>query len=257
MSSATGHPRPPGILVLLRHGQSTANAADDFSGWQDVALTDQGRGEAENAAALLVEHDLLPDVAHTSVLARAISTGDIISDSTGRPWLPLRRSWRLNERHYGALQGRSKSAVRREVGDTTFARWRRSYGERPPALAESDPGSAIHDQRYADLPPDALPNGESLADVVTRLLPYWQDVIAADLRLGRTTLVVAHGNSLRALVMHLDALTEEEVAGLNIPTGVPVRYDLDARLRPTVSGGRYLDPDAAASGAAMVAAQGQ
>jgi len=257
MSSSTGSQRSPGTLVLLRHGQSTANAAEVFSGWQDVPLTDQGRGEAENAAALLVQDDLLPDVAHTSLPARAISTADIISAGTGRPWLPVRRSWRLNERHYGALQGRSKSAVRKEVGDPTFALWRRSYGERPPALAEADPGNAIHDERYAALPPDALPSGESLADVVARLLPYWQDVIAADLRQGLTTLVVAHGNSLRALVMHLDALTQEEVAELNIPTGVPVRYDLDTRLQPTVNGGRYLDPDAAAAGAAQVAAQGR
>ncbi len=249
--------RPGGLLVLLRHGQSTANAAGEFSGWLDVPLTDRGRREAAAAAALLAEHALLPDVVHTSVLARAISTADIVGQELNRPWVATQRSWRLNERHYGALQGKSKAEVRGQVGDDTFNRWRRSYAERPPELAVNDPRSAADDPRYGQLPPDALPTAESLGDVNARLLPYWQDAIARDLRLGLTTLVIAHGNSLRALVMHLDALTEREVALLNIPTGIPLHYDLDDCLQPTVRGGCYLDPAAAAAGADVVAQQGQ
>lgn len=245
-----------GTLILLRHGQSQANAADRFSGWLDVPLSDRGRREAVRAGELLAVHGLLPDVVHTSVLSRAIDTADIALAVLDRQWLPIRRSWRLNERHYGALQGRSRAAVRAEVGDVVFARWRRSYDHAPPPLAADDPSSSRHDRRYAGLPRGELPATESLADVRARLLPYWQDALAGDLRAGRTTLVVAHGNSLRALCMHLDGHTPDEIPALNIPTGVPLRYDLDADYRPLVRGGTYLDPESAAAGVAEVVAQG-
>lgn len=243
-------------LILLRHGQSTANAEDRFSGWLDEALTARGEREATRAAELLARHALLPDVVHTSVLSRAIRTAEIALAALQREWLPTRRSWRLNERHYGALQGRPRSAVRLEAGDEAFARWRRSYEHAPPALDADDPTSAHHDPRYAALPASELPATESLADVRRRIVPYWQDAIAADLHAGRCALVIAHGNSLRALCMHLDRLTAAEVAGLNIPTGAPLRYDLDSTGRPLVRGGAYLDPVSAAAGAAEVAAQG-
>jgi len=230
---------PPGSrhLLLLRHGQSTANAAEEFSGWIDVPLTGMGQREAVQAARLIAGHGLLPDTVHTSLLSRSVATAHL-----GLAWLPVRGSWRLNQRHYGALQGRSKRAVRQDVGDDTFSRWRRSYREPPPPLARHGPGDPRDDVRYAALPPDALPRGESLADVVGRLVPYWQDVPAADTSRGLVPLVVAHGNSLRALVMHLDRLGDAEVAALNIPTGVPLRYDLGEDLRPLLRGGSYLDP---------------
>jgi 2,3-bisphosphoglycerate-dependent phosphoglycerate mutase len=246
-----------GTLVLLRHGQSTANADDSFSGWLDVALSERGAREAARAGALLAEHGLLPDAVHTSVLARAIRTADIALATVGRPWLATRRSWRLNERHYGAWQGRARSDVREEVGDEAFALVRRSPEHAPPRLPVDDPSSARFDPRYGALPAGDLPTAESLADVRRRVVPYWQDVIAADLAAGRTCLVVAHGNSLRALCMHLDALGPDEVSGLNIPTGVPLRYDLDRGLRPLVRGGTYLDPASAAAGVAEVEAQGR
>lgn len=241
---------------MLRHGQSVANAEGSFSGWLDAPLTERGEAEAVRAAELLAAHGLLPDVAHTSVLTRAIATLDIALAVLDRRWIPAHRSWRLNERHYGALQGRVKSAVRAHVGDDAFARWRRSYDEAPPPLNAADPTSARHDPRYAALPAADLPHSEALADVRARVVPYWQDVIANDLHQGRTSLVVAHGNSLRALCMHLDLLSAEEVARLNIPTGIPLRYDIDGQGRPLIRGGTYLDPDAAAAGAAEVAAQG-
>lgn len=243
-------------LLLLRHGQSTANARDAFSGWLDVALSDRGRHEAARAGELLGECGLLPDVVHTSVLSRAVDTANIALAVLGRQWVPSRRSWRLNERHYGALQGRSRSAVRAETGDALFALWRRSYDHAPPPLRTDDPTSTGYDHRYAALPPRELPNAESLADVRARVVPYWQDIIVSDLYVGRTTLVVAHGNSLRALCMHLDGLTPDEILAVNIPTGVPLRYDLDRDYRPQVRGGVYLDTEAAAAGAAEVAAQG-
>ncbi|MDA8320763.1 MAG: 2,3-bisphosphoglycerate-dependent phosphoglycerate mutase [Actinomycetota bacterium] len=251
--SQAGEPR---TLLLLRHGQSTANADGIFSGWLDVALTERGEREAIRAAELLAEHGMLPHVAHTSVLSRAIRTLDIVLAAADRLWIPTRRSWRLNERHYGALQGRPKAVVRAETGDHQFARWRRSYDIAPPPLDADDPAAARHDPRYAALPARELPLTEALADVRRRVVPYWQDVIAADLAAGRVPLVVAHGNSLRALCMHLDQLSADEVALLNIPTGMPLRYDLDPDGRPVVRGGTYLDPDAAVAGAAEVAAQG-
>ena len=243
-------------LILLRHGQSTANAADEFSGWLDVPLTDRGAQEARTAAHLLTRHQLHPDVVHTSMLTRAIETAHLVLTELGRSWVPARRSWRLNERHYGALQGRGKAEVKAEVGVDTYTRWRRSFTGTPPPLSPVDPAAAALDPRYAHVPPNALPTTESLADVVNRLLPYWYDAIAADLQAGRIPLVVAHGNSLRALVMHLDQLTPADVEALNLPTGIPLRYDLDSSWRPRSPGGAYLDPDAAAAGIAEVAAQG-
>ncbi|HEY4422247.1 MAG TPA: 2,3-bisphosphoglycerate-dependent phosphoglycerate mutase [Pseudonocardia sp.] len=243
-------------LLLLRHGQSAANSEDSFSGWLDVPLSDRGRREAARAGELMMEQALLPDVVHTSVLTRAIRTADIALATIGHPWLPTRRSWRLNERHYGALQGRSKAAVRAEFGDESYSHWRRSYEHAPPPLPENDPSSARHDRRYGGLPARELPTTEALSDVYRRVVPYWQDTIAADLHHGHVVLVVAHSNSLRALCMHLDALTPREVEALNIPTGVPLHYELDHEYRPLVRGGTYLDPTSAAAGIAEVLAQG-
>ena len=244
-------------LVLLRHGESDWNQKNLFTGWHDVELTDKGEKEARRGGELLREHDLLPDVSHTSLLRRAIRTAELALDTADRLWIPVRRSWRLNERHYGALQGLDKSATREKYGDEQFMLWRRSYDTPPPPV---DPASEHHprnDPRYDDLPPDALPATECLADVVVRMLPYWYDAIVPDLRRGQVTLVAAHGNSLRAMVKHLDGLSADEVVGLNIPTGIPLRYDLDDDLRPVTPGGTYLDPDAAKAAAEAVANQGK
>ena len=244
------------VLVLLRHGQSTANANDTFSGWRDVTLTDRGKAEAARAAQLLEESELSPQVVHTSLLGRAIMTADLVTANLGRPWLPVFRTWRLNERHYGALQGRARAEVRAEVGDDEFHALRRGYDRRPPPLDPHEADVIAADARYAHLPAGTVPAGEALADVLMRVLPYWQDVIAADVDAGRQPLVVAHGNSLRALCMILDQLSPAQVSTLNIPTGIPLRYDLDHRWTPRVFGGSYLDPDAARAGAAEVSAQG-
>ena len=244
-------------LVLLRHGQSTWNEKNLFTGWVDVGLTARGEAEAQRGGELLVEGGLSPDVLHTSVLRRAIRTAEITLDAADRMWLPVRRSWRLNERHYGALQGKDKAQVRAEFGDEQFMRWRRSYSTPPPEIAPDDEHSQEHDPRYADLPPELKPRTECLADVVHRLLPYWYDAIVPDLRVGRTTLVVAHGNSMRALIKHLDDMAEDDVVDLNVPTGIPLLYELDASLRPVVPGGRYLDPEAAAAAITAVANQGR
>jgi 2,3-bisphosphoglycerate-dependent phosphoglycerate mutase len=243
-------------LVLLRHGESEWNAKNLFTGWVDVGLTEKGATEAARGGELLREAELLPDVVHTSVLRRAIRTAELTLDAADRSWLPVRRSWRLNERHYGALQGKDKAAIREEYGDEQFKRWRRSYDEPPPPLPDDDQWSQVGDPRYEDLL-DIVPRTECLADVVHRMLPYWYDALVPDLRLGRTVLVAAHGNSLRALVKHLDGLGDQEVVGLNIPTGIPLRYDLDEHLRPTVAGGKYLDPEAAAASIEAVKNQGR
>jgi 2,3-bisphosphoglycerate-dependent phosphoglycerate mutase len=243
-------------LVLLRHGESEWNAKNLFTGWVDVGLTEKGATEAARGGELLREAELLPDVVHTSVLRRAIRTAELTLDAADRSWLPVRRSWRLNERHYGALQGKDKAAIREEYGDEQFKRWRRSYDEPPPPLPDDDQWSQVGDPRYEDLL-DIVPRTECLADVVHRMLPYWYDALVPDLRLGRTVLVAAHGNSLRALVKHLDGLGDQEVVGLNIPTGIPLRYDLDDHLRPTVAGGKYLDPEAAAASIEAVKNQGR
>ena len=208
-------------------------------------------------AELLAEADLYPDVSHTSLLRRAIRTSQIVLDGIDRHWIPVKRSWRLNERHYGALQGKDKKATLAEFGEEQFMTWRRSYDVAPPPLADASEFSQAEDPRYAALPDELLPRTECLADVLDRMLPYWYDQIVPDLLDGRTVLVTAHGNSLRALVKHLDGISEDDIVGLNIPTGIPLVYELDADLRPLVKGGQYLDADAAAAAIAAVANQGR
>ena len=246
-----------GTLVLLRHGESEWNAANRFTGWVDVALSEKGLAESVRAGELLAEHELLPDLLHTSLLRRAISTAQDALAACSREWIPVRRSWRLNERHYGDLQGKNKSQIREEYGDEQFMIWRRSYDTPPPKIAADAEFSQAHDPRYAGLPPEVVPRSECLKDVVERLLPYWDDAIVPDLRSGATVLIAAHGNSLRALVKHLDDIPDEVIPGLNIPTGIPLRYDLDEQLRPISPGGQYLDPDAAASSIEAVKQQGR
>ncbi|OBH13206.1 MULTISPECIES: phosphoglyceromutase [unclassified Mycobacterium] len=242
-------------LVLLRHGESDWNALNLFTGWVDVGLTEKGRAEAVRSGELLSEQGLLPDVLYTSLLRRAITTAHLALDAADRLWIPVRRSWRLNERHYGALQGLNKAETKERYGEEQFMTWRRSYGTPPPPIERGSQFSQDTDPRYANI--GGGPLTECLADVVVRFLPYFTDVIVPDLRSGKTVLIVAHGNSLRALVKYLDGMTDDDVVGLNIPTGVPLRYDLDADLRPVVPGGTYLDPEAAAAGAAAVASQGR
>jgi 2,3-bisphosphoglycerate-dependent phosphoglycerate mutase len=244
-------------LILLRHGHSEWNAKNLFTGWVDVDLNEQGVEEAGNGATMLAEAGLLPDVSHTSLLRRAIRTSQIVLDGIDRHWIPVKRSWRLNERHYGALQGKDKKATLAEYGEEQFMTWRRSYDTPPPALDDDSEFSQANDPRYAALPDELMPRTECLADVLDRMLPYWYDSIVPDLLDGRTVLVTAHGNSLRALVKHLDGLGEDEVVGLNIPTGIPLVYELDENLRPTVKGGQYLDPAAAEAAIAAVANQGR
>jgi 2,3-bisphosphoglycerate-dependent phosphoglycerate mutase len=246
-----------GTLVLLRHGESEWNAKNLFTGWVDVDLNAKGEAEARRGGELLKEHDLLPDVVHTSVLRRAIRTSEIALHAADRHWIPVKRSWRLNERHYGALQGKDKKQTLQEFGEEQFMLWRRSYDVPPPPIADGDEWSQADDPRYATLPPEIKPKSECLKDVLLRALPYWYDQIVPDLIDGKTVLVAAHGNSLRAVVKHLDGVSDEAIAGLNIPTGIPLRYDLDAQLRPVTTGGTYLDPDAAKEAAAAVANQGR
>lgn len=243
-------------LVLLRHGESQWNARNLFTGWVDVDLTAVGEEQARAGGRQLGDAGLEPTVVHTSLQTRAIRTANLALEAAGRNWLPVRRSWRLNERHYGALQGKDKAQVREEFGQEQFMLWRRSYSVPPPPIAAGDEFDTSMDERYAFLPRDVVPRTECLADVVARMLPHWYDAIVPDLRAGHVVLVAAHGNSLRGLVKHLDGLSEQAVVGLNIPTGQPLRYDLDDDLRPVTPGGTYLDPEAAAAAAAAVAAQG-
>jgi len=246
-----------GTLVLLRHAESEWNAKGLFAGWADVPLAASGREEAAAAGRMLAAAGLRPDVVHTSVLTRTIQTANILLEAAGLSWLPAHRSWRLNERHYGALQGRSRADVRAEFGDELFMLWRRSYDVPPPPLPEGDPMDQAADPRYAGIPPEARPRTESLRDVVARLLPYWYDAIAPDLIAGRVVLVVGHGNSLRALVKHLDRISAADIVALNVPTGIPLLYEFDDALMPVTPGGRYLDPEAAAAGAEAVRNQGR
>jgi 2,3-bisphosphoglycerate-dependent phosphoglycerate mutase len=243
-------------LVLLRHGQSEWNAKNLFTGWVDVDLTEQGAAEAASGGALLREKRLLPDVSHTSVQIRAIRSAQIALDSCDRPWIPVQRSWRLNERHYGALQGKDKKQTLAEFGEEQFMLWRRSYDTPPPPLDDESEFSQVDDPRYALLPPELMPRTECLKDVLQRVLPYWYDAIVPDLCDGRVVLVTAHGNSLRALVKHLDQISDDAIAALNIPTGIPLVYDLDDDMRPKKTGGQYLDPEAAADAIKTVASQG-
>ncbi|HEU0041008.1 MAG TPA: phosphoglyceromutase, partial [Jiangellaceae bacterium] len=239
------------------HGESEWNAKNLFTGWVDVDLTDRGETEARRGGDLIAARGVLPDVVHTSVLRRAIRTADLALDVADRHWIPVRRSWRLNERHYGALQGKNKKQTLEEFGEEQFMLWRRSYDTPPPPIADDDEFSQLGDPRYADLPPELLPRTECLEDVLERFLPYWYDAIVPDLRLGLTVAVVAHGNSLRALVKHLDGISDADIVGLNIPTGAPLVYDLDESMRPVIPGGEYLDPDAAAAAIEAVKNQGR
>jgi 2,3-bisphosphoglycerate-dependent phosphoglycerate mutase len=244
-------------LVLLRHGHSTWNAKNLFTGWVDVDLNEQGVAEAERGAEMLRDAGIAPDVSHTSVLRRAIRTAEIVLDGIDRHWIPVRRSWRLNERHYGALQGKNKKETMEEFGEEQFMIWRRSYDTPPPPLPDDSEFSQAGDDRYAGLSDEEMPRTECLADVLKRMLPYWDDAIVPDLRAGKTVLVTAHGNSLRALVKHLDDIAEDEIVGLNIPTGIPLVYELDDDLKPIEPRGRYLDPAAAEEAIAAVANQGR
>jgi 2,3-bisphosphoglycerate-dependent phosphoglycerate mutase len=241
-------------LILLRHGESEWNALNLSTGWVDVNLTDKGRDEAVNGGTLLKEAGVLPDVVHTSLLRRAINTANIALDTADRHWIPVKRDWRLNERHYGALQGKNKKETLQKFGEEQFQLWRRSYDVPPPVLADDDEFSQVGDARYADI---EVPRTECLKDVVERLVPYWESEIVPDLKAGKTVLVTAHGNSLRALVKHLDGISDEDIAALNIPTAQPLVYRLDESLQPVVAGGEYLDPEAAAAAAAAVANQGR
>jgi 2,3-bisphosphoglycerate-dependent phosphoglycerate mutase len=244
-------------LVLLRHGESEWNSKGLFTGWVDVGLSEVGAQEARNGGKLLAASGLRPRLVHTSVLTRAIQTANIALDEAGLGWLPVRRSWRLNERHYGALQGKDKAATRQEFGDEQFMLWRRSYDVPPPPIPDDDPLSQAADPRYAGLPPELRPRTECLKDVMARMLPYWYDAIVPDLSRDGTVLIVAHGNSLRALVKHLDGIGDDAIAALNIPTGIPLVYELDEAFRPAVPGGTYLDPEAAAEAAEAVKNQGR
>jgi 2,3-bisphosphoglycerate-dependent phosphoglycerate mutase len=240
-------------LVLLRHGRSDWNDRNLFTGWVDTDLSPRGIDEARRAGELMREAGVHPDVVHTSVLVRAIRTAWIALDEMDLTWLPVHRSWRLNERHYGALQGKDKKATAEEFGAEQVMIWRRSYDIRPEPIEPGSEFDVADDPRYRELPPDVIPRTECLKDTLERTLPYWEDAVVPDLRAGRVVLVAAHGNSLRALVKHLDGVSDDAITGLNIPTGNPLVYELDESLTPVSSG--YLDPDAAAAGAAEVAAQ--
>jgi 2,3-bisphosphoglycerate-dependent phosphoglycerate mutase len=246
-----------GTLILLRHGESEWNAKNLFTGWVDVGLSAKGEGEALRGGELLVESNLLPNVVHTSVLRRAIETAQISLDVADRLWIETKRSWRLNERHYGALQGKDKAATLAEFGEEQFMLWRRSYDIPPPPIDDDDQYANFDDPRYAVLPSEARPRTECLKDVLIRALPYWYDEIVPDLRAEKVTLIAAHGNSLRAIVKHLDDMSDQAVVGLNIPTGIPLIYELDDDLKPVEVGGRYLDPEAAAAAIEAVKMQGK
>jgi 2,3-bisphosphoglycerate-dependent phosphoglycerate mutase len=235
----------PSTLILLRHGESAWNAKNLFTGWVDVPLSAQGEREAVRAGELMGAAGVLPDVLHTSLLRRAISTACLALDVADRHWIPVRRDWRLNERHYGALQGKNKAQIREEYGDEQFALWRRSYATRPPPIEPGNEFNQDSDPRYRTV---SVPRTECLADVVARMLPYWESSIAPDLHAGRTVLVTAHGNSLRALVKYLDGIDDQAIATLTIPTGIPLRYDLDDRLRPVILGGTYLKSSVTVAG---------
>jgi len=243
-------------LILLRHGESEWNAKNLFTGWVDVRLSEKGEAEAKRGGKLLKENGLLPDVLHTSLLRRAIHTAQIALDVADRHWIPVRRDWRLNERHYGALQGKDKKATLEAYGEEQFMLWRRSFDVPPPPMDDTNEFSQFGDPRYAELG-SRLPRTECLKDVIIRMLPYWESSIIPDLDSGKTVLVTAHGNSLRALVKHLDGISDEDIAGLNIPTGIPLLYQLNDDYTPMKKGGLYLDPEAAKSAIEAVANQGK
>jgi 2,3-bisphosphoglycerate-dependent phosphoglycerate mutase len=243
-------------LILLRHGESEWNAKNLFTGWVDVALSDKGRAEATRGGQLLKEANLLPDVLHTSLLTRAINTADIALASAGVVGIPIKRSWRLNERHYGALQGKDKAATLKEYGAEQFQLWRRSFDVPPPPIADDDQYSQINDPKYANLD-EPLPKTECLKDVVARVIPYLNDEIKSDLVSGQVVLITAHGNSIRAIVKYLDDISDTDIAAVNIPTGIPLLYELNESFKPITKGGRYLDPEAAKASIEAVANQGK
>ena len=243
-------------LILLRHGESQWNAKNLFTGWVDVALSDKGRAEAARGGQLLKEANLLPDVLHTSLLTRAINTADITLASAGVVGIPIKRSWRLNERHYGALQGKDKAATLKEYGAEQFQLWRRSFDVPPPPIADDDQYSQKNDPKYANLD-GPLPKTECLKDVVERVIPYLNDEIKSDLVSGKVVLITAHGNSIRAIVKYLDDISDTDIAGVNIPTGIPLLYELNESFKPITKGGRYLDPEAAKASIEAVANQGK
>jgi 2,3-bisphosphoglycerate-dependent phosphoglycerate mutase len=243
-------------LILLRHGNSTWNQENRFTGWVDVDLSDLGRQEAKRAGELLAQSGLKPDLLYTSRLKRAINTANIALAEAERSWIDVKRDWRLNERHYGDLQGKDKAETLAQYGPEQFQIWRRSFDVPPPPIADDSEFSQAHDERYADLG-SLIPKTECLKDVLDRMMPLWEEEISRDLIAGKTVLVTAHGNSLRALVKHLDGVSDEDIAELNIPTGIPLVYRLDENFKPLVAGGEYLDPEAAAAGAAAVANQGK
>ncbi|WP_207454082.1 phosphoglyceromutase [Desertivibrio insolitus] len=242
-------------LILLRHGNSDWNQKNLFTGWVDVRLSEQGVGEAKRAGELLRESGLAPDVLYTSLLTRAIQTANLALEEADLLWIPVKRSWRLNERHYGALQGKDKAQTLAEFGEEQFTTWRRSFDVPPPPIEDGAEYSQAGDPRYKDIDGE-LPRTEALKNVIDRMLPYWESDITKDLAAGKTVLVTAHGNSLRALVKHLDGISDDDIAQLNIPTGIPLVYELDDDFKP-VKPAEYLDPEAAAAGAAAVAAQGK
>ena len=241
-------------LILLRHGESEWNEKNLFTGWVDVPLDDKGRAEATRGGVLLKDQGLLPDIVHTSLLRRAIMTANLALDAADRHWIPVKRNWRLNERHYGALQGKNKAETLAEFGEEQFMIWRRSYDVPPPPIEPGSQFAQDGDPRYADI---EVPRTECLKDVLERALPYWHDAIVPDLTDGKTVLVTAHGNSLRAIVKYLDGVGDDEIVGVNIPTGIPLLYELDEDFKPMTPGGRYLDPAAAEAAIAAVASQGK
>ncbi len=243
-------------LILLRHGESIWNAKNLFTGWVDVELSEKGLQEAARGGQLLKEANLLPDVLHTSLLKRAIDTADIALKNCGRTGIATNRSWRLNERHYGALQGKDKAATLKEYGEGQFQLWRRSFDVPPPAIADDDQYSQKNEPKYADLG-DLLPKTECLKDVVARVVPYLTGEITQDLKSNKTVLITAHGNSIRAIVKYLDTISDTDIAGVNIPTGIPLLYELNEKFEPIIKGGRYLDPVAAQAAIAAVANQGK
>ena len=242
-------------LVLLRHGESTWNAENLFTGWVDVPLSEKGVKEAARAGQLLSDADVRPDILHTSLLRRAITTADLALDAANLHWIPVKRDWRLNERHYGALQGKNKKEIRDEYGEEQFMQWRRSFDVPPPPIERGSEFSQDADPRYAGEP---IPDTEALANVIERLMPYWDGEIVPDLKTGKTIMIAAHGNSLRAIVKMLDDISDEDISGLNIPTGIPLYYELDEEtLKPVTKHGKYLDPEAAAAAIEAVANQGK
>ena len=243
-------------LIILRHGESEWNALNLFTGWVDVNLSEKGVGEAKRGGQQLKERGLLQDIVHTSLLRRAIHTSQLALDEADRHWIPVKRSWRLNQRHYGALQGKDKKETLAQYGEEQLQLWRRSFDVPPPPIDDNDKYSQFGDARYADLGSE-LPKTECLKDVINRMIPYFTGDVAEDLNAGKTVLVTAHGNSIRAMVKHIDCISDEDIAGVNITTGIPLFYEFDDQFEPIKKGGEYLDPDAAKSAIEAVANQGK